>query len=441
MRTMMKAGSVLLAMLLATIPVYRAGAAPVYPYVPYGSVGYVSNVNCPGGTCVTGGYAGGYGGGAFGPVTNGNGMVYNGYGWYPPGPIARIGGAAVGAVTGAVVGVVSGTVNGAVQGFVAPGSLFGVGGYSGGYSGVCPLGGYGAGPVYGGSVYGAGYGAGPCVAPGCLPCEAPCATPCEAPCATPCDAPCAAYTPCRPQIPAVAPCPAPCFAPTQCFIPAPCVAPCTAPCAAPCDAPCGPCDAPCSGSYMSVGRAAAPAWNSGMAPAPTPAVKNGSAALPPMTDSVRVADPITTAPGGAGHNGIPPAGGGSKDPGVPLPPPSESLDPFGMSSASRTTDATFAVDVPEDAVVLVNGAPTKSTGVTRNFVSSGLEVGKVYPYAVQVLVPTRNADAAGINGTTVAHNGTHYVQVAKTVYVRAGEEVNLAFTPTATDPLVQLARK
>lgn len=111
----------------------------------------------------------------------------------------------------------------------------------------------------------------------------------------------------------------------------------------------------------------------------------------------------------------------------------------GLPSASTqlNRDASFSVVVPKNAIVYVNNYQTKATGSTRSFVSSDLQPGKVYPYAVRVLVP----ENTGINGKRVQMDGQNYTEIAKTVYVRAGEEVNLAFSTTERDPLVQLASK
>lgn len=46
--------------------------------------------------------------------------------------------------------------------------------------------------------------------------------------------------------------------------------------------------------------------------------------------------------------------------------------------------AILTVSVPEDAVVTVNGHPTKSLGTIRQFMSTGLEEGYVYKYVVEV---------------------------------------------------------
>ena len=411
----------LLTAVLVTISASEVRAQYCYCGDACSGTGYVSNVGCN--SCSGGSYMGaaadcGYACGGVGYGLCG-GYAYSGYecgyGYYGPGILERVGCGVVGAV------------GGLIHGLVYPGPV--------GCPLQCPL---SPCPILGTPCYGTTYSAcSPCAAPAVCEapcaapavCEAPCAAPavCEAPCAAPavCEAPCAApymvarpCLPCRPLLPAVAPCPPPCFAPAPCFMASAC-----APCAAP-----AVCDAPYAGNYRTAPANSGPRTSIAPAPAPTPA----PATLPATgNDPARSTDAPSLPP-------IPPAP--TPAPGVkpveePLPPPAESLG----ASVSYGNEATFAVEVPRNAIVYVNGAATKSTGTVRNFASSNLQPGKVYPYAVQVLVPQQNAQ--GIQGTLVTHQGTNYVQVAKTVYVRAGEEVNLAFVPTNADPLVQLASR
>lgn len=60
---------------------------------------------------------------------------------------------------------------------------------------------------------------------------------------------------------------------------------------------------------------------------------------------------------------------------------------YAAAATKATVDndtAILTVSVPENAVVRVNGNPTKSAGSIRQFMSSGLEAGYVYKYEIEV---------------------------------------------------------
>jgi len=80
-------------------------------------------------------------------------------------------------------------------------------------------------------------------------------------------------------------------------------------------------------------------------------------------------------------------------------------------------DAMLTVRVPESALVFVNGAPTRSTGVVRHYVSRDLTPGFQYTYELRV-VTQRNGRPA---------------TETRTVRLRAGHASQLAFTDTARD--------
>jgi len=81
----------------------------------------------------------------------------------------------------------------------------------------------------------------------------------------------------------------------------------------------------------------------------------------------------------------------------------------------------LTVAVPEDAVVTVNGLPTKSAGPIRQFMSNGLEAGYVYKYVVEVSYPG------------VAESET------RTVRLRAGAAERLVFSRPAGDTVAEAA--
>jgi uncharacterized protein (TIGR03000 family) len=57
--------------------------------------------------------------------------------------------------------------------------------------------------------------------------------------------------------------------------------------------------------------------------------------------------------------------------------------PLASTTQLASDSATLTVSVPADAKVLVNGLPTKSTGESRRFTSTGLQIAAIYPYRVR----------------------------------------------------------
>jgi uncharacterized protein (TIGR03000 family) len=103
---------------------------------------------------------------------------------------------------------------------------------------------------------------------------------------------------------------------------------------------------------------------------------------------------------------VPPAGGQD------LPTPEK--------QTSLTVDsALLTVSVPTDARVLVNGMPTRSAGELRRYVSKNLNPGFNYTYEVTA--------EANVNGTPVTQT--------KTVHLRAGDQVDLAFDLRTQEPV------
>jgi uncharacterized protein (TIGR03000 family) len=77
------------------------------------------------------------------------------------------------------------------------------------------------------------------------------------------------------------------------------------------------------------------------------------------------------------------------------------------------------VEVPEDAAVFVNGAPTRSTGVFRRYVSSGLAPGLQYPFEFRTLMIRES----------------QRVEQTQQVNLRAGETAHLVFTRHQATPV------
>jgi uncharacterized protein (TIGR03000 family) len=98
---------------------------------------------------------------------------------------------------------------------------------------------------------------------------------------------------------------------------------------------------------------------------------------------------------------------------TPAVPPAPGQDlPTPEKQTSLTVDsALLTVNLPRDAKVLVNGIPTRSTGDMRRYVSRNLNPGFNYTYEVTA--------EAMVNGKPVTQT--------KTVHLRAGDQVQLAF--------------
>lgn len=87
-------------------------------------------------------------------------------------------------------------------------------------------------------------------------------------------------------------------------------------------------------------------------------------------------------------------------------------NPMDRGAQRNSRNATLTVSVPADAKIYVNGLPTRSIGEVRRYVSRGLSDGMSYTYEVRAV--------ADRNGETV--------EETKKVEVRAGQEVELAFS-------------
>ncbi len=96
----------------------------------------------------------------------------------------------------------------------------------------------------------------------------------------------------------------------------------------------------------------------------------------------------------------------SAAPGTGTPTPAEG------AYAPNGDEVLLTVNVPDDAKVLVNGNATKSTGGVRQFVSRGLQKGKLYDYELQV------------EGTVEGKP----VSFTKRVSLRAGENRQVSFS-------------
>ncbi len=80
-------------------------------------------------------------------------------------------------------------------------------------------------------------------------------------------------------------------------------------------------------------------------------------------------------------------------------------------SLPQSSEVMLTVNVPEGATVFVNGKATRSTGAVRQYVSRGLQSGKLYDYEVRI--------EANVEGKLVSN--------VKRVSMRAGESREVAF--------------
>jgi len=117
-------------------------------------------------------------------------------------------------------------------------------------------------------------------------------------------------------------------------------------------------------------------------------------------------------------------GRGSATPATPpkVNPPSNPPLP-GNTIVPRTSGMLLTLHVPANAKVLINGRATQSTGTERHYVSYGLKEGKVYPYTVTVLAPSRSS-ASPEEGIAEENE----IQVSRTLYVKAGDDRRLVFS-------------
>lgn len=97
--------------------------------------------------------------------------------------------------------------------------------------------------------------------------------------------------------------------------------------------------------------------------------------------------------------------GAAEGEGAVAPPPVDS------TQNRAASEATLTVNVPAETKIFVNGAPTRSRGEVRRYVSRGLTPGQEYSYEIKAEL---DRDGAA-------------VQETKLVKVRAGETIQVAF--------------
>lgn len=113
---------------------------------------------------------------------------------------------------------------------------------------------------------------------------------------------------------------------------------------------------------------------------------------------------------GGSHGG---SSGGSHGGSIGTAPAPKPTAPAAGKASTRVpaTGALLVMQVPEKAVVTINGQPTTLTGAVREFVASGLSEDGRYEYEV----------------TMIVDDGAIRREVTKTVWLAAGTEQTLAF--------------
>jgi len=118
-------------------------------------------------------------------------------------------------------------------------------------------------------------------------------------------------------------------------------------------------------------------------------------------------------------------------PAVPTPPTITPSPPFG-GSAPATSDgsALLTVTVPLGTEVFINGKPTTSTGMERQYVSKGLDPNLVYKYEVVAYVSCERTE--GFHPPEVVVVEHKKIPLKREVYLRAGDHERLAFSINVT---------
>jgi uncharacterized protein (TIGR03000 family) len=102
-------------------------------------------------------------------------------------------------------------------------------------------------------------------------------------------------------------------------------------------------------------------------------------------------------------------------------PAKKATNPSTGDQTGRKDSGLLSLNVPGAARVLINGRETRSTGERREYVSYGLKEGKVYPYTIRALVQAKGSD-------TASADGSRWVWITKTVYLRAGDRIRVTFS-------------
>ncbi len=102
--------------------------------------------------------------------------------------------------------------------------------------------------------------------------------------------------------------------------------------------------------------------------------------------------------------------------------PKKTASPSTSDEKSRGQSGMLSIHVPAAAKVYINGRETRTTGTHREYVSFGLQEGKIYPYTIRALVLASSSDGQADS------QGRRWVWITKTAYLRAGEQARVTFS-------------
>jgi uncharacterized protein (TIGR03000 family) len=109
--------------------------------------------------------------------------------------------------------------------------------------------------------------------------------------------------------------------------------------------------------------------------------------------------------------------------------PTKPAAPEAKTGLQASDSGVLTIQVPEGAKVFINGLETRSQGTRRQYLSAGLVPGKVYPYAVTVMIPRASQGAVD--------SATPQLETrVETVYLKAGEHLSLNFDRSMKTVLV-----
>lgn len=187
---------------------------------------------------------------------------------------------------------------------------------------------------------------------------------------------------------------------------------------------CDPCWVDCCGTETVVSASPVqPAGEPTLAPARPEQKQPGGAAAKeaPKPSTETPPSPLPSVPKPEPDTSVP------SKPALPGPFRGTSFSPSLPSNAGLLT-----VHVPADAEVYINGDPTRSTGSRREYVSFGLEPGKVYRYEIKALVAC--TPYLAMDGKLILPDGTTVVpDKDQTIVYPDGKRVTIDGTVTAPD--------
>jgi len=102
--------------------------------------------------------------------------------------------------------------------------------------------------------------------------------------------------------------------------------------------------------------------------------------------------------------------------------PKRTSNPSTSDERSRGQSGLLSIHVPAAAKVFINGRETRTTGSHREYVSFGLQEGKIYPYTIRALVLASDSEGQADS------QGRRWVWITKTAYLKAGERVGVTFS-------------